>query len=153
MALAPTEELNLFRESVAVAPDAVPLPCWLWSHYYPCLFPETGRETFGHHGNGGASDQASVWHHQYFYYICCMRLWAFTPVLNVEKACVCACRCVCIRAAVCERSDAAALNHNHRAPKPRAHLRVRKHYGFNFTTGHNTFGHCLHRKQSCFYAF
>lgn len=35
--------------------------------------------------------------------------------------------------AVCVRSDAALQNHNHKAPKPRAHLRVRKHYSRYFT--------------------
>lgn len=40
MALALNRELNLFRESVVVVPDAVLLPCWLWSHYYPLLIQE-----------------------------------------------------------------------------------------------------------------
>lgn len=40
MALALSGELNLFRESVPVVPDAVLLPCWLQSHYYPLLFQE-----------------------------------------------------------------------------------------------------------------
>ncbi|KAM7404256.1 hypothetical protein PAMP_011622 [Pampus punctatissimus] len=38
-------ELNLFMESVAVVPDAVLLPCWLGSHYHPCLFQQETRET------------------------------------------------------------------------------------------------------------
>lgn len=40
MALALSGGLNLFRESVPVVPDAVLLPCWLQSHYYPVLFQE-----------------------------------------------------------------------------------------------------------------
>lgn len=45
MVLALSKELNLFRESVPMVPDAVLLPYWLWSHYYP--LPGTSREMLG----------------------------------------------------------------------------------------------------------
>ena len=45
----------------------------------------------------------------------------------------CVCMCVCISAVVCERSHAATQSHNHKVPKPRTHLQVRKYHSCYFT--------------------
>lgn len=132
-----SRELNLFRESVPMVPDAVPLPCWLRSHYYPLLFQEAAdrRRPAMHppvHARSGVDLLLNV-------ILCC----GFSQMLNgrerVILLCVCLCLSVHIRAVVSDRSDAAAQNDNDKARKPRAHLRVRKHYSCL----------CLWRKTFC----
>lgn len=135
-----SRELNLFRESVPMVPDAVPLPCWLRSHYYPLLFQEAADRCRPAmhlppppvHARSGVDLLLNV-------ILCC----GFSQMLNgrerVILLCVCLCLLVYICAVVSDRSDAAAQNDNDKARKPRAHLPVRKHYSCL----------CLWRKTFC----
>lgn len=114
-----------------MVPDAVPLPCWLRSHYYPLLFQEAADRRRPAmpppRARSGVDLLLNV-------ILCC----GFSQMLNgrerVILLCVCVCVCWCT-----DRSDAAAQNDNDKARKPRAHLPVRKHYSCL----------CLWRKTFC----
>lgn len=94
-----SRELNLFRESVPMVPDAVPLPCWLRSHYYPLLFQEAvdRRRPVMHppvRARSGVDLLLNV-------ILCC----GFSQMLNgrehVILLCVCVCVCWCTFALLC----------------------------------------------------
>lgn len=134
-----SRELNLFRESVPMVPDAVPLPCWLRSHYYPLLFQEAAdrRRPAIHPPRACQIRSRSAAQRN-------IMLWFFSDVKWQRRrnfvGSVCLCLLVHIRTVVSDRSDAAAQNDNDKARKPRAHLPVRKHYSCL----------CLWRKTFCF---
>lgn len=137
-----SRELNLFRESVPMVPDAVPLPCWLRSHYYPFLFQEAADRCWpAMHPSPPPPRSCQI--RSRFAAQRNIMLWFFSDVkwqgTRNFVVCVCLCLLVHIRAVVSDRSDAAAQNDNDKARKPRAHLPVRKHYSCL----------CLWRKTFC----
>lgn len=97
-----SRELNLVRESVPMVPDAVPLPRWLRSHYYPLLFQEAAdrRRPAMHPPSPPVRARSGV--DLLLNVILCCR---FSQMLNgrerVILLCVCVCVCCCAFALLC----------------------------------------------------